>query len=119
MNRTFQQMNKVKKAGLTNVDLLRMKEIAKKQSEAMESVAIEKAFLFMLAIPLNVLVNDYWSKTAKKKAPKFIEDVTSLYLSVQEGSVSAEDLADLLKEYADVDVEVEWLKAKEKVASNE
>ena len=49
-----------------------MKEVAKKEAKKMESDAVEKAFLYMLAIPLNVLVNDYWSKTAKKKVPKFI-----------------------------------------------
>lgn len=104
------QINKARKAGISNVDLMRMKEVAKKEAKKMESDAVEKAFLYMLAIPLNVLVHDYWSKTAKKKAPKFIEDVISLYESVQAGAVTDEELAELLNELAGVNVEAEWLK---------
>ena len=109
-NRMKNQINKAKKAGISNVDLMRMKEVAKKEAKKMESDAVEKAFLYMLAIPLNVLVHDYWSKTAKKKAPKFIEDVISLYESVQAGAVTDEELAELLNELAGVNVEAEWLK---------
>lgn len=112
MNRTRKQVNKARQSGMSNVDVARMKAIAKKQAELMEQEAIEKAFLFMLAIPLNVLVNDYWSKTAKRKAPKFIEDVVSLYESVQAGVVSHEELADLLDEYAGVDIQAEWMNRK-------
>jgi hypothetical protein len=109
-NRMKNQINRARKAGISNVDLMRMKEVAKKEAKKMESDAVEKAFLYMLAIPLNVLVNDYWSKTAKKKAPKFIEDVISLYESVQAGVVTDEELAGLLSELAGVNVEAEWLK---------
>lgn len=109
-NRMKNQINKARKAGISNVDLMRMKEVAKKEAKKMESDAVEKAFLYMLAIPLNVLINDYWSKTAKKKAPKFIEDVISLYESVQAGIVTDEELAGLLNELAGVNVEAEWLK---------
>ena len=109
-NKMKKQINKAKRAGISNVDLMRMKEVAKKEAKKMESEAIDKAFLYMLAIPLNVLVHDYWSKTAKKKAPKFIEDVISLYESVQAGAVTDEELAELLNELAGVNVEAEWLK---------
>ena len=64
----------------------------------------------MLAIPLNVLVNDYWSKSAKKRAPKFIKDVMSLYEAVQDGVVSKDDLSDLLKDMAGIDVDEELKK---------
>ena len=109
-NRMKNQINKARKAGISNVDLMRMKEVAKKEAKKMESDAVEKAFLYMLAIPLNVLVNDYWSKTGRKKAPKFIEDVISLYESVQAGAVTDEELAELLNELAGINVEAEWLK---------
>lgn len=109
-SRIKNQINKARKAGISNVDLMKMKEVAKKEAKKMESDAVEKAFLYMLAIPLNVLVNDYWSKTAKKKAPKFIEDVISLYESVQAGVVTDEELVGLLNELAGVNVEAEWLK---------
>lgn len=110
MNKVQQQIKKAKKQGLTPQDLLRMKEIARKEAAAMENVAKEKAFMYMLAIPLNVLFNDYWSKSAKKKAPKFIEEVIKLYKAVQEGYVSDEELAKLLDDLAGIKIEAEWLK---------
>ena len=76
----------------------------------MEKEATEKAFLYMLAIPLNVLFNDYWQKSAKKRAPKFIEDVMSLYEAVQNGVVSDKQLADLLDELAGVKIDADWMK---------
>ena len=103
---------KAKKAGLSPLEVLQMKEIAAKHAQAMENEATEKAFLFMLAIPLNVLVHEYWSKTAKKRAPKFIEEVISLYQSVEAGVVTEQQLADLLNEYVGIEVNAEWLKQK-------
>lgn len=110
MNKMKSQIKRARKAGMSNLDLLRIKETAKKAADRLENEATEKAFLYMLAIPLNVLVHDYWSKTAKKKAPKFIDDVISLFESVQEGVVTDKELADLLKDMADVSIDAEWLK---------
>ena len=64
----------------------------------------------MLAIPVNVLVNDYWRKGEKKKAPKFIEDVLSLCEAVECGVVTDEQLAELLEDMAGVKIEAEWIK---------
>ena len=103
------QQKKAKKLGLSNIDLLMIKETAKKQSKSMEKEAIDRAFLYMLAIPLNVLFNDYWQKSAKKRAPKFIEDVMGLYEAVEKGVVSEKQLADLLYELAGIKIEAEWI----------
>ena len=105
MNKVKQQMKKAKRAGLTPLDLLRIKETAKKAADKAEKQATDKAFLYMLAIPLNVLVNDYWSKSAKKRAPKFIDDVPSLYEAVQDGVVTDEQLRELLRDMAGLEVE--------------
>lgn len=113
MNKARQQMMRAKKAGLSNTDVLRMREIAKKHAVAMEKEATERAFLYMLAIPLNVLVNDYWSKSAKKRAPKFIDDVISLYEAVQDGVVSDEELAELLDDMAGVKITADWMSKKD------
>ena len=102
-------MKKAKKQGLTPADVWRMREIARVQATKMEAEAKEKAFLYMLAIPLNVLFNDYWAKSAKKKAPKFIEEVIKLYEAVQEGQVTEKELATLLDELAGVKIDAEWL----------
>ena len=78
----------------------------------MEKRAIEKAFLFMLAIPLNVLVADYWEKSAKKKLPKFINECQKLYDAVENGTVKPEELADLLEEYSGVNITAVWMEGK-------
>lgn len=110
MGRIHKQMQMAKKKGMSNVDLLRMREIAKQEAKAMQLEATEKAFLYMMAIPLNVLANDYWSKSAKKRAPKFLEEVASLYESVIAGVVTEQDLADFLNDIAGVKIEADWLK---------
>lgn len=99
---------KAKQAGMSNLEILATKEAARKAAEKMEREAIEKAFVYMLAIPLNVLANDYWEKSAKKRIPKFIDDVISLFDSVQSGVVSNEQLIDLVKEYAGIELKTEW-----------
>lgn len=116
MNKVRSQMNKARKAGMSSVDLLKVREAAKKEAQRMEQQATDRAFLYMLAIPLNVLFNDYWEKTAKKKAPKFIKEVISLYESVQAGVVSEQQLADLLDELTGVKIEAEWMKGSDENA---
>ena len=110
LNTIRKQNLRGKKAGLSAIDVCMIRECAKKQAEKMENSATDNAFLYMLAIPLNVLVNDYWSKSAKKRAPKFIKDVMSLYEAVQDGVVSKDDLSDLLKDMAGIDVDEELKK---------
>lgn len=61
--------------------------------------AIETAFTLMLAIPMEVLIgDDYWPKSGKKRIPKFLEDVLSLYDSWEKGVLTLDELrADLWK----------------------
>lgn len=119
-NNTHWQMKKAKRTGLTELDLLRMKEIAKKHAYAMEGEAVERAFFLMLTIPLNILVNDYWSCKARKKpkgsdktyAEEFTEAVVSLYQSWEAGVVTDNELLDLLKDYTGMDITAHWLNRK-------
>ena len=113
MNRIRSQVVKAKQKGYNAADVAYMRAVAQKEAQKMEQVALEKAFLYMLAIPLNVLANDYWEKSAKQKLPKFIEQVASLFDSVQEGTVSEQELADLLYDLAGVKIEAEWMKKNE------
>lgn len=110
MNHTQKQIRKAKKAGLTPNDIWRMKEIARKQAKSMQNEAVEMSFLFMLAIPLNVLVADYWPKAPKKKLEKFTSDVISLYESVEKGVVTPEELNDFLYDMTGIKITAEWLK---------
>lgn len=110
------QMRKAKQQGMSNIDILRMQEIAKREANKMsdeaEKIATEKAFLFMLGIPLNILMHDYWKKSAKKRMPKFIKEVLSLYEAVEMGVVEFQEISDLLFDLSGVRYEAEWMKGR-------
>ena len=110
------QMRKAKQQGMSNVDLLRMREIARveanRMQEAAEKEALEKAFLLMLGIPLNILLHDYWKKSAKKRLPQFIKECISLYEAVEMGVVEFQDVSDLVYDLAGVRYEAEWMKCR-------
>lgn len=99
---------RAKKSGMTDVDLLLIRESAKKTAVQATQETYERAFVHMLGITITLLANDYWSKTAKKRVPKFIEDVVSLFDSVQEGAVTEQELLEIIKEYAGIDIFAEW-----------
>ena len=98
---------RMRQSGLSSADIARMYGIAKQASREMEQDATEKAFLYMLAIPLNVLADR--GLIDHDNAAEYIKDVASLYLSVQNGVVTDKYLADLLKEYAGVEITAEWM----------
>lgn len=110
------QMRKAKQQGMSNIDLLRMQEIAKREANRMsdeaEKIATEKAFLLMLGIPLNILFHDYWKKSAKKRMPQFIKEVLSLYEAVEMGVVDFQEISDLVYDLSGVRYEAEWMKGR-------
>ena len=95
---------RAKKAGLSTVDLAMVRETARKEAEKHHDEILDQSFLYMLAIPLNVLVSDYWGDKAKDIAPGFISEVISLYEAVQQGVVDDKQLADLLDDMAGVEI---------------
>ena len=102
--RNFQKM---RKSGLSSADIARMYGIAKQASREMEQDATERAFLYMLAIPLNVLADR--GLITHDNADEYIHDVASLYQSVEAGVVSDKELADLLHEYAGITITADWM----------
>ena len=101
------QNRRAQRMGISNIDMCMIRESAKKQAKKMEKEAEEKAFLRMLAIPLNVLVNDYWPKTAKKRLPKFVDDCLSLYDSYNAGVLTLAELREDLWKWGGVKLEVD------------
>ena len=51
MSKIKKQVNKAKKFGMSNTDLLRMREIAKKEAKKMETEATERAFSYHIPFP--------------------------------------------------------------------
>lgn len=56
----------------------------------------------MLVIPTNVLIADYWQKSAKKRIPKFVDDCLNLYEAFTGGVVKMSEMIDLTEEYAGI-----------------
>ena len=110
------QMNIARKKGYNELDLLQVREIARKQAEKMteeaEKIAREQSFLLMLGIPLNILMHDYWKKSAKKRMPQFIRECISLYEAVEMGVVEFKEISDLLYDLSGVDYKAEWMKVR-------
>lgn len=98
MGNIKKQIRRASKRGVQPLDLMKMKSIADKQAQKMKDELAWDAFRFMMLIPINVLAEEYWPKTAKKKLPTFIDEVVKLYEAVQSGAVKEEDLKAVLRD---------------------
>ena len=88
-----------------------LEKIRKQEYEKAKKLIIDKSdemaeeiLKLMLVIPTNVLISDYWKKTAKLRIPKFVEDCMSLYDSWTKGAVSMEEMTKLTEEYAQIEL---------------
>ena len=77
-------------------------EKAKKEYEKKNEEIAKTILKMMIVVPTNVLINDYWEKTARKRIPRFVEDCLSLYDSLSKGAVKMQELQDLTEEYAKI-----------------
>lgn len=64
--------------------------------------AVEIAVTLMLALPLEVLKDNYWVKSAKRRLPKFLDKVLSLYDSWNKGTLTLEELREDLWNYGGI-----------------
>ncbi len=90
----------------------RLERDRRKEEKRSAEIAIEKAFMLMIWIPINLLALDYWEKSAKKRIPEFIDKVMSLYEAVQQGVVTYEDMALDIERLSGVKINADWLKRK-------
>ena len=79
------------------------------QIDAMKKAAVDEAvstgFILMLSIPITVLHDKYWVKTASKKLPKFVDQCLDLYDSYNKGYVTFEELRETLWEEGGIKLE--------------
>ena len=62
----------------------------------------EQILQMMLVIPTNVLIADYWPKSAKQRIPEFVESCMSLYRAWEQGVVTMTEMQELTEEYAGI-----------------
>lgn len=83
---------------LTQSQLDKIKEDATKE-------AVDSAFLLMLAIPVMVLHDKWWEKSASKRCPKFVDQCLDLYDSFERDYVTLDDLKQCLYEESGIKLE--------------
>lgn len=77
---------------------------------AFERVGIEKGMMLTLAAVLNLLIEDYWKKTAPQRVPKFAEDVINLIDAVQYGVVDVEDCVAYVEQETGMKFNANWIR---------
>jgi uncharacterized protein YdiU (UPF0061 family) len=77
-----------------------LNEVKRQAADDAIEVMAERAFILMLALPLEVLITEnYWKKSAKKKLPKFMDEVLRLYTGYQNGQITLKEMEDDLWEF--------------------
>lgn len=64
--------------------------------------AVNQALALLFTIPLEILITDYWPKTAHKRGKEFTEKMLALYHKWENGEVFMDDLKADLWEYGGI-----------------
>lgn len=104
MNRAERRRLEREQGKAQKVYTLTQAQIDAMKQEAV-SEAVDTAFLLMLSIPVMILHDKYWVKTASKKLPKFVDQCLDLWDSYNKGYVELEDLKATLWEEGGVKIE--------------
>ena len=76
-------------------------ELIRVKQEATDD-AVNTAMVLLLTLPLEVLMDHYWTKSYAKRIPKFTEQVLEYYERWQNGELDMEKLKEDLWEYGGV-----------------
>lgn len=80
------------------------KKIEQVKREATDE-AINTAMILLLTLPLEVLMDHYWTKTYAKKIPEFTQHVLDYYTRWQDGELDMEVLKEDLWTYGGIRLE--------------
>lgn len=109
MGRTHKQMMKARQAGLSNVDLLRIKQKAKQNYNEQMQEVFDKTMLLHLYVTCDILGNEYWEKSAKKKIPEFVNKYLTLLQTIERDHVDYAEIIDSVKESCGIDLQAAWM----------
>lgn len=59
-------------------------------------------FKLMLCIPTNVLIADYWTKTAERRIPKFVDDCMDTYKAYTDGLIDMAEMQTMTEKFAKI-----------------
>ena len=94
----------------TQLDMMVKEQIESKLNEIKQQAtdeAVNTAMILMLTLPLEVLMDHYWTKTYDKKIPEFTNYVLEYYKKWENGEIDMDQLRDDLWEYGGVRLEEE------------
>lgn len=105
-----EQQKQNKTYTLTALELEQLEQrIRREEQQKAKQILLDKTkelanqiLVMMLVIPTNVLINDYWQKTAKKRIPKFINDCMNLFEAFTGGVVKMSEMVELTEQYSNV-----------------
>lgn len=75
--------------------------IDKTKAEATEE-AVNTAMILLLTLPLEVLMDHYWTKSYAKRIPKFTEHILEYYSRWENGELDMDELQEDLWKYGGV-----------------
>ena len=78
---------------------------AKRQYEADLNKAVDRAFVMMLYLPVEVLIQTYWPHSRPIKVVRYIEQVLDLYTAFNDGRVDFEEINRIVKEKCGITIE--------------
>lgn len=104
MGRAELRRSKRDKDKKTATYILTKEQIDQIKQEATDEAA-NIAFALLLTLPLEVLMDHYWTKTYRKKIPEFVNYILEYYRMWQDGEIDMEDLKKDLWEYAGIRLE--------------
>lgn len=99
--RRAEKQAKKDKVATYNLTWEQINQIKKEASKE----AIDTAFTLMLALPLKVLKDKHWVKSAERRLPQFLDNVLSLYDSWNKGVLTIEELREDLWNYGGIKLE--------------
>lgn len=99
----YRRQKKIEKANKATY-IMTQEQINDMKKEITED-AINTAMILLLTLPMEVLMDHYWTKTYAKKIPEFTDHVLEYYRRWQDGEIKLEDLQKDLWEYGGVRLE--------------
>ena len=87
------------------LDLI-MDDAIRKAREEEHDAVLSEVLVMLLTLPLEVLMDHYWTKSYEKRIPEFTQHVLDYYEQYENGEIKMEDLKKDLWEYAGIRLEV-------------
>lgn len=87
------------------IDTLVQYEVDKRIADCKQDItdeAINTAMLLLFTLPMKVLMDNFWQKSARQKIPKFTELLLQCYNDWEDGKINMEEITNDLWKYGGI-----------------